>query len=93
MRQLGDLISTDPSFSSEVLTIANSALYANRSPITSILQAIAILGTNKLKGVCLAVGVRAYLARIIRETLFPCCFGGWGRGKVLFGFAVTVISA
>jgi hypothetical protein len=41
MRQLGDLISFDPSFSGEVLTIANSALYAPRVPVTSILQAIA----------------------------------------------------
>lgn len=63
MRQLGDLISSDPSFSSEVLMIANSALYAPRSPVTSILQAIAVLGTNRLIGICLTVGVRAYLGK------------------------------
>jgi putative nucleotidyltransferase with HDIG domain len=63
MRQLGDLISCDPSFSSEVLTIANSALYARRVPVTSILQAIAVLGLNRLKGVCLTVGIRAYLGK------------------------------
>jgi HD-like signal output (HDOD) protein len=70
MRQLGDLISSDPSFSSEVLTIANSALYANRSPVTSILQAIAVLGTNRLKGVCLTVGVRAYLGKSLHHESF-----------------------
>ena len=59
----GDLISSDPSFSSEVLTIANSALYAPRSPVTSILQAIAVLGLTSLKGVCLTVGVRTYLGK------------------------------
>ncbi len=63
MRQLGDLISSDPSFSSEVLTIANSALYAPRAPVTSILQAIVVLGLNSLKGVCLTVGVRTYLGK------------------------------
>jgi putative nucleotidyltransferase with HDIG domain len=63
MRQLSDLISSDPAFSSEVLTIANSALYAPRFPVTSILQAIAVLGTNNLKGLCLTVGVRAYLGK------------------------------
>ncbi len=61
MRQLSTLISSEPAFSSEVLTIANSALYARRFPITSVLQAIAVLGTNSLKGLCLTVGVRAYL--------------------------------
>jgi putative nucleotidyltransferase with HDIG domain len=67
MRQLGDLISSDPSFSSEVLAIANSALYAPRYPVTSILQAIAVLGLNRLKGVCLTVGVRAYLGKSLNH--------------------------
>jgi putative nucleotidyltransferase with HDIG domain len=67
MRQLGDLISSDPAFSSEVLTIANSALYAPRSPVTSILQAIGVLGLNRLKGVCLTVGVRAYLGKSLNR--------------------------
>jgi HD-like signal output (HDOD) protein len=66
MRQLGDLISSDPSFSSEVLTIANSALYASRSHITGILQAISVLGANSLKGVCLTVGVKAYLGKSLK---------------------------
>jgi putative nucleotidyltransferase with HDIG domain len=67
MRQLGELISFDPSFSSEVLTIANSALYAPRAPVTSILQAIAVLGLHRLKGVCLTVGVRAYLGKSLNR--------------------------
>ncbi len=67
LRQLGDLISFDPSFSSEVLTVANSALYAPRVPVTSILQAIAVLGLNRLKGVCLTVGIRAYLGKSLNR--------------------------
>jgi HD-like signal output (HDOD) protein len=67
MRQLTDLISTDPAFSSEVLTIVNSPLYAIRSPINSVLHAIAVLGSNSLKGVCLTVGVRAYLGKSLQH--------------------------
>jgi putative nucleotidyltransferase with HDIG domain len=67
MRQLSDLISSEPAFSSEVLTIANSALYARRVPINSVLQAIAILGTNTLKGLCITVGVRAYLGNSLNH--------------------------
>jgi putative nucleotidyltransferase with HDIG domain len=67
MRQLSALISSDPAFSSEVITIANSALYASRFPITSVLQAIAVLGTKSLKGVCLTVGVRAYLGESLKH--------------------------
>jgi HD-like signal output (HDOD) protein len=64
---LSDLVSSDPAFASEVLTIANSLLYAPRYPATSILQAIAVLGANHLQGMCLTVGVRAYLGKSISQ--------------------------
>jgi putative nucleotidyltransferase with HDIG domain len=63
LHQLCELISSDPAFASEVLTVANSALYASRYPSNSILQAIAVLGANKLHGMCITVGVRAYLGK------------------------------
>ena len=63
LHQLSDLISSDPAFASEVLTIANSILYSPRYPASSILQAIAVLGATHLQGVCLTVGVRTYLGR------------------------------
>jgi putative nucleotidyltransferase with HDIG domain len=63
LHQLCDLISSDPAFASEVLTVANSPLYAPRYPSTSILQAVAVLGANTLQGMCVTVGVRAYLGK------------------------------
>jgi len=63
LHQLCDLISSDPAFASEVLTVSNSLLYAPRYPSTTILQAVAILGANTLKGMCVTVGVRAYLGK------------------------------
>src|ERR1019366_5749185 len=63
LHELSDLISSDPAFASEVLTIANSLLYAPRFPVTSIMHAIAIMGANQLKGMCLTVWVRAYLGK------------------------------
>jgi len=61
--RLAELISSDPAFASEVLTIANSVLYAPRYPIKSILQAIEVLGATHLQGLCLTVGIRAYLGK------------------------------
>ena len=63
---LADLIGSDPAFASELLTVANSALYAPRFPASGILQAIAVLGANHLQGMCIAVGARAYLGRSLR---------------------------
>ena len=63
LHQLCELISSDPAFASEVLTVANSVLYSPRYPASSILQAIAVLGANTLQGMCITVGVRAYLGK------------------------------
>jgi putative nucleotidyltransferase with HDIG domain len=67
MLQLSQMICADPAFSSEVLTIANSPLYARRAPVTSILQAIGLLGTRNLRGLCLTVGMRAYLGESLNH--------------------------
>lgn len=63
LHQLSNLISSDPAFASEVLSVANSMLYAPRYPASSILQAIAVVGANTLQGVCVTVGVRTYLGK------------------------------
>jgi putative nucleotidyltransferase with HDIG domain len=65
MHQLSDLISSDPAFASEVLTIANSLLYAPRFPSKSIQQAIVVLGINNLQGMCLTVGARTYMGKAL----------------------------
>lgn len=67
LHQLSDLIASDPAFATEVLTIANSLLYAPRFPSNTVLQAIAVLGANNLQGLCLTVGVRAYLGKNLSQ--------------------------
>ena len=67
LHQLSELIASDPAFAGEILTIANSALYAPRFPTKSILQAIAVLGANNLQGICLTVGTRAYLGKAFNQ--------------------------
>ncbi|MDE3202094.1 MAG: HDOD domain-containing protein [Acidobacteriota bacterium] len=69
LNQLSTLIASDPAFSSEVLMIVNSLLYAPRFPINSIVQAIAVMGAGHLQGVCLAVGMRGFLRGAINEPL------------------------
>lgn len=67
LHELCDLVSSDAAFASEVLTVANSALYAPRYPARSILQAIAVLGADTLQGMCITVGVRAYLGKQMNQ--------------------------
>jgi HD-like signal output (HDOD) protein len=61
MKELAALIRSDVAFSSEVLTMANSALFTFRTEITGILQATVLLGLQRVKAVALTVGMRSYL--------------------------------
>jgi putative nucleotidyltransferase with HDIG domain len=74
LHQLSDLISSDPAFASEVLTIANSLLYAPRYPSNSILQAVAVMGVTNLQGMCLTVGARVYMGK---SRALPFMQGIW----------------
>ena len=69
LRQLGELISSDPAFASEVLVIANSAIYAPRYPACTMLQALAVLGADHLQGMCLTVAVRSYLGKSVNHPM------------------------
>lgn len=90
LHQLCDLISSDPAFASEVLTVANSALYAPRYPASSILHAIAVLGANTLQGMCITVGVRAYLGKSMSQ---PSMSGLWRHNLACALIAQRLASA
>lgn len=61
LQQLGDTIATDPVFGSEILKIVNSPLYGLPNSICNIMGAVALLGTEYVKGLAVTIGVRAYL--------------------------------
>lgn len=54
LSEIGEIISTDPSLSSEVLKIINSSFYGMPSKITSVFHAIKLLGINAVKNLALS---------------------------------------
>ena len=52
-RHVSELIEKDAVLCSQVLKVANSALYARRGQIGSVRQAVAFLGMNKLRRLAL----------------------------------------
>jgi HD-like signal output (HDOD) protein len=90
LHQLSELISSDPAFASEVLTVANSILYSPRYPSNSILQAIAVLGADALQGMCITVGVRAYLGKSMSQ---PAMRGLWRHNLACAIIAERLASA
>ena len=55
--EVGAVIKLAPSFSAEMLSFANSALFGARCRITSLTQAVALLGMNRVKSMATFVAV------------------------------------
>jgi HD-like signal output (HDOD) protein len=54
LRALGKIISKDPSMTMNVLKIANSAFYGLPTKVTTIDQAVRMLGTNEITSLCIS---------------------------------------
>ena len=74
VKDLAALIRADVAFSSEILTLANSALFAFRTEITSILQATVLLGLARVKAIALTVGLRSYLTNSLKIPALLACW-------------------
>jgi HD-like signal output (HDOD) protein len=56
LRAIGRIISKDPSMTMNVLKIANSAFFGLTNKVTSLDQAIRMLGTNEMASLCISCG-------------------------------------
>jgi putative nucleotidyltransferase with HDIG domain len=65
IRELGDLVKMDPSFSAELLRFANSALFGSRHQVKSVSQAIVLLGLDRVKTMATLVAVN----RMVRSSV------------------------
>jgi len=65
-RQVGELIKMDPSFSAELLRFANSALFGARREVTSLSQAIILLGMDRVKSMATFVALHNMVRSSVR---------------------------
>src|SRR5450631_2286537 len=65
-QEVGGLIRLDPSFSAELLRFANSALFGVRREVTSLSQAVAILGMDRVKSMATFVALNSMVCRSVR---------------------------
>lgn len=68
--QIGDAVQTDPALNGRVLKLINSAYFGLRNPVTSISQAVTLLGRDNLKQVLTG----SVLSRVFKDfniTDFP----------------------
>jgi putative nucleotidyltransferase with HDIG domain len=77
LRSLSELITTDAAISGQILHMANSALFGVRVEVTSIFQAIHILGLERVKALVVTVAMKAYLGSSIDAPALRAC---WRHG-------------
>jgi len=65
IKELGDLVKMDPSFSAELLRFSNSAMLGIRNEIKSVQQAIVMLGLERVKTMATLVAVN----RMVRSSV------------------------
>jgi len=63
LRKVGNVIRTDPSLSSQVLRLCNSALFGLRHRVISIEQAAILLGTERLRTLVLTCSVMQFAGK------------------------------
>jgi putative nucleotidyltransferase with HDIG domain len=61
--KLVELMRSDPAFSAELLRRANSPLFAFQSEVTSLRQALILLGFRRVRGLALTVATGMYLRK------------------------------
>ena len=66
LRQVGELIKMDPSFSAELLRFANSALFGARREVRDLRHAISLVGLDRVKAMATFVAVNRMVRAAVR---------------------------
>jgi putative nucleotidyltransferase with HDIG domain len=74
LRELSQLISTDPAMSSDILRIANSALYGLRIEVESAFTAMILLGLDRIKAVVVTSALRHYIGKSFEAPWMRICW-------------------
>lgn len=71
-REVSQVFALDAALSAQVLRVANSALLGCRHEITSILQAVLVVGADRLRDIAVTVAVRNYMGEQDNDSLHRC---------------------
>lgn len=88
-KQLGDVISHDPSLTARILRIVNSAYYALATKIDLVSRAVSVVGEDDLRNLVLATSAVDTMQRIPNELVDINLF--W-RHSVLTGIIARLLS-
>jgi len=70
--EISRVLMADAAFSSQVLRVANSALFGARYEVKSILQALCVVGVDRLRDLVVTVALKDYVGRYDNLVLQRC---------------------
>ncbi len=68
-QQIGDAVQSDPSLTSKILKVVNSAYYGLAQPVTSISQTVSLLGRERLGSILLGTVVEGLFSDMVNFSL------------------------
>jgi len=71
-REVSRLLMTDSALSGQVLRVANSALFGFRREVSSILQALCLVGANRVRDVVVTVALKNYMGDGDKASFRTC---------------------
>jgi putative nucleotidyltransferase with HDIG domain len=74
LKEVSNLIVSDAALTGELLHMSNSAMFGARTEVRSILQALAVLGLEKVKGLACTVALRSYLGNALQIPALKKCW-------------------
>lgn len=74
LKEVSNLIVSDAALTGELLRMSNSAMFGARTEVRSILQALAVLGLEKVKGLACTVALRSYLGNALQIPALKRCW-------------------
>ena len=74
LRDLHTLLAADTAFSVEILKLVNSPLYGIRVEISSVMQAMMLLGFERIRGLILTIGMRAFVGGALNVSGIRTCW-------------------
>ena len=74
LKEVSNLIVSDAALTGELLRMSNSAMFGARTEVRSILQALAVLGLEKVKGLACTVALRCHLGNALQIPALKRCW-------------------
>lgn len=88
VREVTRLLESDPGLSTEVMTLANSALYGGKVPVRTIARAVTVLGLERMQSIALTVAMQSF-TRSLEDT--EACRRAW-RHSLACAFAAEELA-